>query len=1293
MDKSRSGRRNVQLQNEQDVILRLLPTLNAGLAMKKVPDLRVGCYMMLSVMASKGGLDDKVLTAMMEAVVLGWTAETTTSGLVCLSVLAQHRGAKQLTKRLTRELLKIPNIATALVTLSKQRRIDKLANGFCLALVDRLRKEGDISGLPIIESSISNQLLSDPQSIVIIKSLLLVAYQIDDENSAKRDSKSPLAATLVNLTALPGHVGSVVQGTLKASEIDIDELELKLQASIRPLLQITGSEDVAMGDSMPEERAVAPTFQDLLQKLPTRTTTENSFLSHDSSHIYPDLCRAFLVSTTNAEDLDSFDAAPILRRETALEDTLYFSFYMRTWCGPHPVIARASALQMTTRSLIGGKATGKDIQALIPYAVAALGDPAPRVRRAAAELIVAINNSFQETANLKQKSKNLPKWAGSDLYGTSKADFIKWTPADIAARFVGDILIHALEECVLDDKHIASVFRHCLGKSSVELSKKPDALRLPSTARTSIMAFLASHVVMTPILNMKLRLLHCLNSVSNVVGSSRTKFLLPVLQQWAEMDQSYVTQNCAAEHIDVAEMDEETMNTIVANDKEGLQFLSKMISGDVASKRPSLLKMAFKRLRAIWSSLTEELMLSTAQMLMESSQLGKEDDEHREIASQESADFLRTATLSTEVLMTFLDQLPTAAKLTDTPPATKRRRTSHGEVARVPIKDADQLAAAIKKVTFVLQLVHSSEPGAHPELLRSLFNTLAELQHFKAQVSSELAYLQGLVLECLLAILKAHKDSKGPKLDKSAIRADLLVDCVQKTASPQVQNAALLLVAKLAETAPELVLHSVMPIFTFMGNSVLRQNDEYSAHVINQTIREVIPPLIASLRKEKGNPVTGAAELLLSFVAAYEHVPPHRRRGLFISLVQTLGAEDFLFALLAMLVDKYGPTDDIKAFTIEISGSFGVETQLQSSVKYLELISDVLKPKPTFSAILLGANDEGRLDPHQAALNLLSLLPQLLSQPRLVSRTAKVLDQDDMDAARVRDIYSTLLESLLTLADSLKGQSSLHVACGDILESLLGLLSTNEFVKSVESLLDRPNESLRRKILRSLEVRIDQESASNAVSRAAMLGFLPQLTAIIRESKDVLYKHIAVACVDKISEKYGKKDIEAVAAAAETIASVHCLGQSDARLRIMALLCLSSLVEILREGIVSVLPVAIPTSLKYMEASINNSEDAQKLHNAGFAFISSLVQYLPYMVSGGYLENLLDISNSSAEAGLDDEADENRVQCLLLAAKQIDAKSMFGALEKNWERASRLGPLVSHFSLVLLILLLLTYDC
>lgn len=532
--------------------------------------------------------------------------------------------------------------------------------------------------------------------------------------------------------------------------------------------------------------------------------------------------------------------------------------------------------------------------------------------------------------------------------------------------------------------------------------------------------------------------------------------------------------------------------------------------------------------------------------------------------------------------------------------------------------------------------------------------------------------------------MKAHKADPRLKLDRSAVRADLLVDCVQKTASPQVQNAALLLIANLASTAPELVLHSVMPIFTFMGSSVLRQNDEYSAHVIKQTIAEVIPPLIASLRKEKGGPVTGAAELLLSFVAAYEHVPAHRRKGLYTSLVQTLGPEDFLFAVLGMLADKYGATESIKDFSVDLASSFSVDVQLQTAVKYLDLAADLLKPRPTISAVLLGSSESNTTDGNRSALTQLTLLPHLLSEKKLIDQTARLLQRDDMDASRVRELYSTLLENLLSLADQVKADKKLHNACGNVLERVLGLLSTSEFVKSVETLLDRPNEELRRKILRSLEVRVDQEKQSNVTARQAMLAFLPQLTAIIRESSDILYKHIAVTCVDKIAEKYGKKDLDAVAVAAETIAGEKCLGQDDERLQVMSLLCLASLVDILREGIVSVLPIAIPAALQYMAKTVEKDGQNDKLHNAGYAFISALVEHLPYMISGSYLDTFLVISNKSAEAELEVEADESRIACLDLAAKQIEAKNMFTALQKNWPIAAECGTIVSCLAIRIL---------
>ena len=643
-------------------------------------------------------------------------------------------------------------------------------------------------------------------------------------------------------------------------------------------------------------------------------------------------------------------------------------------------------------------------------------------------------------------------------------------------------------------------------------------------------------------------------------------------------------------------------------------------------------------------------------------------------ASPEAADLLKSVELNTAILLSFLDSLQPTAKMATEPSPNKRRRTSSSEGHRgISTQATPELASALKQVTFVLQLVEGSNPEKHPELLNALFNTLSELQHFRALVGSELGYLQNLVLRSLLAMVPAYKNSNELKIDRSGGHGDLLVNCIQKTSSPAVQSSALLLVASLANVAPELILHSVMPIFTFMGNSVLRQSDDYSAHVINQTVKEVVPPLIKSLLKGKKDPVAGASELLLSFVTAYEHIPSHRRLGLFISLVETLDPNTFLFAVLAMLADKYGSADQVLLFSTELFNHFKVETQLHSLVSLLGLIADLFKPKPGLSSVILGTNEDGDRDAQKIALLQLNLLPHILSSRKLAAQVSKLAERDDMEASKVRELYSTILEDLLRLADSLKSHKNLHNRCGDALSKLLNLLSIGEFIKAVETLLDRPDPVLRRKVLRSVEVRIDQEGQGDANSRTALLAFLPQLTAIIRVSDDMLYKHIAVSCVDKISENYGKKDPEAVVAAATTIAGDKCLGQDDDRLRVMALLCLASLVDVLQDGVVPILPSAIPKALGYMAESLKVDAPHTELHNAGYAFMTALAQHLPYMLSGSYLQQLLAVSSASAKADLNAEANNARLQCLSFLAKQVEAKAMFTALEQNWSAASGSG--------------------
>ena len=47
----------------------------------------------------------------------------------------------------------------------------------------------------------------------------------------------------------------------------------------------------------------------------------------------------------------------------------------------------------------------------------------------------------------------------------------------------------------------------------------------------------------------------------------------------------------------------------------------------------------------------------------------------------------------------------------------------------------------------------------------------------------------------------------------------------------------------------EKVLHNIMPIFTFMGASIMRLDDSYSFQVITKTVQTVIPALIKVSRE------------------------------------------------------------------------------------------------------------------------------------------------------------------------------------------------------------------------------------------------------------------------------------------------------------------------------------------------------------------------------------------------------------------------------------------------------------
>ncbi|KAI9789549.1 MAG: snoRNA-binding rRNA-processing protein utp10 [Peltula sp. TS41687] len=1279
LDLARSGRKGVQMQNEQDVMIRLLPVLNEGLDLKKVPELRLGCYMILIVLATKANLDDTVLTSMMEAVVAGWTTETVPDALVCLAVLAEIRESVTLPRKVLKRMMVVENLAAHLENLSYQYRVGKLALSLTLGTIEQLDDSGNSGELKFVEKMLSSKIFTPAQTTSVLSSLLVMADSMGTNSVGETESTTNTRAQLADiLTRLynsePFKV--LTMEALKKSGIDIESLELQLQTTIR--VETSSKEDVKEikmpdADSIPYQ---PDPLETALSRLPTRTV-EVSFLSDKPSHIFGDVAHAFIMTLTSPAAIKRFSTTPVLRPELANRDPLFYSFFIRIWCGPYPAAARSAALRVVEKSLSDHKNTLADFQALIPYLMVALADPAGMVRQAAAGVVLSCSNIYQKAGNGKEKLKRLQPWAAEDIYGNSEASYkIDWMPPELCRTIITGLLVPGLEECILDSARISNLIQLALMKPSQAQAKnmRAETPNLKSSHRGAVLSYLASHAIITPLLTVKLGLVKMLSQVKKAGKLKGTNALLPLLQTWVSQKSAELSQRCDTEHVNLRELNDVIVGTVTSRNIEGLAALQAVINGEAGGSHLGLFTATLGHLRKIWPSLKEDLKVPIGQSLLKLTL--KSSSLKSGTSGEEAREFLRSVDLSPEILAAFVEQLPGTEQLQQRTTPAKRRRVSRDQMVKISPQESKGAAAAVNEITYVLELVDSSKPTFHPTLMKGLFNILGELQQIRSQSGSEQAYLQSLILGSLLGMVNDLKGDASVKIDFTIMRTDLIVDCIRSTCNPQVQNAALLLVASLAEIAPDLVLHSVMPIFTFISSTVLRQDDDYSVYVIDQTIHRVIPPLVKSLKKRNQDPVVGTAELLLSFTAAFKHVPAHRQLQLFTSLLHTLGEDEFLFALLSMLADKYPGNDNVEAFVVELSGQYSPLTQLKTFSKILDLAIDVLAPSRTLSQELLAVKDENGQNIADIAIRLLSLLGRVSSSDTLSSRLVKSSDWE-APASQIQAAFSTLFEKFLGFERSIKNHERVHATCVEAMDSLLGLLSTKHYIQCVERLLERSSDELHWIILRALKSRLGRTSQADRNLLETIVGFIPRLTHTLENSSNVLVKHAAIACLDTIIEKYGKKNTEGVLSAVHAVTGSHGINHNDRRVQIIALLCLSSVVETLGPDAISLIPGALTIALNHLETSVAESEKTAGLHNAVYSFLDAIFVHLPWIITANYLDRILRLSHKSAEAGLDESANENRLHFLRTIVRQAAAKDYFTTLKRTMADAITAGPLAT----------------
>lgn len=347
-------------------------------------------------------------------------------------------------------------------------------------------------------------------------------------------------------------------------------------------------------------------------------------------------------------------------------------------------------------------------------------------------------------------------------------------------------------------------------------------------------------------------------------------------------------------------------------------------------------------------------------------------------------------------------------------------------------------------------------------------------------------------------------------LPDSVFKIESVVKCIRGTQNPQTHHHALELLAHSAKMLPDQVLHHMTDLFTFIGSAVVRHDDAYSFQIISKIITSIIPTLIKhNEQKTDAQRTALVVPVLKVFSDIVLDVPEHRRLPLYVQLIETLNANDYLWMFLAVLIEsqvlheakerQLGPTTGKQTSTggdvprrIEIALSlakdFNCETIVITATKLLRFVQKLPmrsggggeepeKVSPEISAIInLNAcrNREFRYYKYMC----IQFVGNLTSSTEFVNKIAQ-LSEDE--TKQMKPHYQNAIISVLTLipdvskaveqnvdsSHSLYWKTLLH-HCYDVLDNVISLLSPNMVLVVVEGLLSHKLPSVRRKVIELL---------------------------------------------------------------------------------------------------------------------------------------------------------------------------------------------------------------------------------
>ncbi|EHN01770.1 Utp10p [Saccharomyces cerevisiae x Saccharomyces kudriavzevii VIN7] len=756
---------------------------------------------------------------------------------------------------------------------------------------------------------------------------------------------------------------------------------------------------------------------------------------------------------------------------------------------------------------------------------------------------------------------------------------------------------------------------------------------------------------------------------------------------------------CAANKANFERFERALVNLVSLKEKQS--FMIDFVLDALNSDYEQLANLAAERLIGIFPSLNNVQKLRIVQNMVDSSSNVE--------LSYDTVGVLQSLPLDSEIFVSILNQNSISNEMDQTDFSKRRRRRSSTSKNAFLKEEVSQLAELhLRKLTITLEALDKIKNVGSEKLLSTLFSLLSDLETLDQDGGLPVLYAQETLISCMLNTITFLKEHGCTELTN--IRADILVSAIRNSASPQVQNKLLLVIGSLATLSSEVILHSVMPIFTFMGAHSIRQDDEFTTTVVERTILTVVPALI---KNSKENEKEEMEFLLLSFTTALQHVPRHRRVKLFSTLIKTLGPVKALGSFLFLIAQQYSSAlvnfkigdartliEFIKALLVDLH----VSEQLSGLNDLLDIIKSLTSSKKSsekkkllesrvlFSNGILNVPESEFLAFINNAFEFFNKITEETDQDYYDVRKnlrlkvySVLLDEtsDEKLIKRIRDEFGTLLETLLFFINSLEvtfssilSQENDEVSDSEtsfsdhtseikeilfkVLGGVLNILPVDEFVNAVLPLLNTSsNEDIRYHLTLVIGSKFELESSEaipivNNVLKV-LLGRMPL------ESKSVAISQVILNTMTALVSKYGKKLDGSILTQTLTLATEKMTSDMT-EVKISSLALITNCVQVLGVKSIAYYPKIVPPALQLFDGSLADSVNPLKeqLQVAILLLFAGLIKNIPSFL----MSNIFDVLHVIYFA---DEVDSSiRLSVISLIIEHIDLKEVLRVLYKIW---------------------------